>query len=181
MGAPSEGARSGPAGPNGPGGAAAGRRSIHIMDTDADGLGVLTRPEAVALVKTREVGRLVYTSRALPAVMPVNYAMRDGGILIWTGSASALSRSLRGAVVAFQVDDLDYVARSGWSVTVTGMSRLVVDGPTLKRARTAGPVPWTHGAKDHLICIPLTLVTGRWLGTRKHAAAEYPDVAQSRA
>jgi nitroimidazol reductase NimA-like FMN-containing flavoprotein (pyridoxamine 5'-phosphate oxidase superfamily) len=135
------------------------------MDTDVNGLEVLSRAEAVALVETHDVGRLVYTRRALPAVIPVNYAVREGGIWIWTGSASSLAQALRGAVVAFQVDDLDRVTRSGWSVTVTGLAEAVVDEAMLARARVEGPVPWAPGFKEHLIRIPLTMVSGRWLGS----------------
>lgn len=141
------------------------------MDTDVNGLEVLSRAEAVALLETREVGRLVYTRRALPAVMPVDYAVRDGGIWIWAGSASSLAQALRGAVVAFQVDDLDYVTRSGWSVTVTGLAEVVADEARLARARANGPVPRAPGFKEHLIQIPLTMVSGRRLGAGRSEGA----------
>jgi len=146
------------------------------MDTDVNGLEVLARAEAVALLETQEVGRLVYTRRALPAVMPVNYVVRQGGILIWTGAASPLGQALRGAVVAFQVDELDRTTRSGWSVTVTGTATLVTDEVELARARADGPVPWAPGVKDHLIRIPLTMVTGRWLGPG-HRGADHRSFA----
>ena len=134
------------------------------MDTDVNGLEVLSRAEAVALLETQEVGRLVYTRRALPAVIPVNFTVRGGAILIWTGSGSSLAQAVRGAVVAFQVDELDRATHSGWSVTVTGAAHLVMDEAERARARDDGPVPWAPGAKDYLIRIPLTMVTGRWLG-----------------
>ena len=136
------------------------------MDTDVTGLDVLAQAEAVALLGSRELGRLIYTKRALPAVMPVYYAVGDGAIWTWTGAAGSLSRAVDGAVVAFQVDDLDYAARSGWSVTVTGVAELVTDEARLARARATVPVPWAPGVKEHLVKIPLTMVTGRWLGAR---------------
>lgn len=136
------------------------------MEIDANGLEVLSRAEAIALLETREVGRLVYTRRALPAVRPVNYAVRDGAVLIWTGSASSLGQAVRGAVVAFEADAFDQAARSGWSVVVTGTAQLVTDAGQLERARLDGPVPWAPGIKEHLIRIPLTIVTGRWLAER---------------
>jgi hypothetical protein len=136
------------------------------METDPNGLEVLSRAEAIALLEGEEVGRLVYTRRALPAIRPVNYAVRGGAILIWTGSSSSLGQAVRGAVVAFEVDELDRATRSGWSVTVTGTAQLVTDPELLSRARADGPVPWAAGVKEHLIRIPLTLVTGRWLGPR---------------
>ncbi|HEV2634948.1 MAG TPA: pyridoxamine 5'-phosphate oxidase family protein, partial [Actinocrinis sp.] len=132
-------------------------------------------------LETGEVGRVVYTRRALPAVLPVNYAVREGGIWIWAGSASSLGLALRGAVVAFQVDDLDYATHSGWSVTVTGLAQVVTDGPKLARARADGPVPWAPGTKDDLICISLDMVTGRWLGARDPAVGNQQYSAQAAA
>lgn len=131
------------------------------METDSNRLEVLSRAEAVTLLGTHEVGRLVYTRRALPAVTLVNYAARDGAIWIWTGLAASLAQALRGAVVAFQVDDLDYAARSGWSVTVTGLAEAVTDAAQLARARGEGPVPGAPGFPGYLIRIPLTMVTSR--------------------
>lgn len=148
------------------------------METDVNGLEILARPEAIALLETQEVGRLVYTRRALPAVTPVNFVVRGGGILIWTGSASSLGQAVRGAVVAFQADELDRTTRSGWSVTVTGTAKLVTDERELERARADGPVPWAPGIKDHLIRIPLTMVTGRWLGPR-HPGPDHRSFAEA--
>src|SRR5437870_3134162 len=105
------------------------------METDANGMEVLGRAEAVALLETQEVGRLVYTRRALPAVVPVNYAVRGGAILVWTGSASSLAQAVRGSVVAFEIDELDSATHAGWSVTVTATAQLVTDEAELVRAR----------------------------------------------
>lgn len=141
------------------------------MDTDVNGVEVLSRAEAIALLESQEVGRLVYTRRALPAVRPVNFAVRGGAVLIWTGSASSLGQAVRGAVVAFEADELDRATRSGWSVVVVGTAQLVTDEMELARARLDGPVPWAPGIKEYLIRIPLTMVTGRWLGERERDAA----------
>ena len=54
----------------------------------------LPEGEAVVLLSTGQVGRLVYTRRALPAVTPVNYALRDGAIWIWTASASSMAQAV---------------------------------------------------------------------------------------
>ena len=136
------------------------------METDASGMEVLGRAESIALLGTQEVGRLVYTRRALPAVVPVNYAVRGGAILVWTGSVSSLAQAVRGSVVAFEVDELDRAAHSGWSVTVTAAAGLVTGEAELAKARVDGPVPWAPGIKEYLIRIPLTMVTGRRLGSR---------------
>ncbi len=150
------------------------------MEIDANGLEVLTRAEAIALLESQEVGRLVYTRRALPAIRPVNFAVRGGAVLIWTGSASSLGQAVRGAVVAFETDELNRTTRSGWSVSVLGTAQLVTDEIELARAREDGPVPWAPGVKDYLIRIPLTVVTGRWLGPRE-ASLRAPEAEPGQA
>lgn len=144
------------------------------METDANGMEVLSRTEAIALLETQEVGRLVYTRRALPAVVPVNYAVRGDAILIWTGSTSSLGQAVRGSVVAFETDEVNRAAHSGWSVTVTAPAQLVTDETELAKARIDGPVPWAPGIKEYLIRIPLTMVTGRRIGPSVFDGASAP-------
>ncbi|HEU5332552.1 MAG TPA: pyridoxamine 5'-phosphate oxidase family protein [Actinocrinis sp.] len=134
-----------------------------VNSVDANGVEVMSRAEAIGLLEAQEVGRLVYTRRVLPAVIPVNFVVRGGAVLIRTGSKSSLAQAVRGAVVAFQVDEVDRVGRSGRSVIVTGVAQLVTDHAQLAQARADGPVPWAAGAKDYFIRIPLTVVTGRWV------------------
>ena len=129
--------------------------------TPAKPLATLTEAEAVALLGTQEVGRLVFTRWALPAVTPVNFVLRDGAIWIWTASTSSMWQAVRGSVVAFEVDRLDADARSGWSVVVLGVAELVTRPQEIERARRYGPEPWIPGRKEHLIKIPLKLVSGR--------------------
>jgi nitroimidazol reductase NimA-like FMN-containing flavoprotein (pyridoxamine 5'-phosphate oxidase superfamily) len=132
------------------------------MDTtEAKPLTALTQAECEALLATQEVGRLVYTRRALPAITPVNFVLRDGAIWIWTASTSSMWQAVRGAVVAFEADDLDRVTHSGWSVVVLGVAELVRDARKIEHALADGPEPWVMGRKEHLLRIPLTAVSGR--------------------
>lgn len=138
--------------------------------TEAKPLTTLTQAECEALLATQEVGRLVYTRRALPAVTPVNFVLRDEAIWIWTASTSSMWQAVRGAVVAFEADELDREARSGWSVVVLGVAELVRDPLVLETARLHGPEPWVMGRKEHLLRIPLTSVSGRRIRPRVPAA-----------
>jgi nitroimidazol reductase NimA-like FMN-containing flavoprotein (pyridoxamine 5'-phosphate oxidase superfamily) len=129
--------------------------------TDAKPLTEISQAEALMLLATQEVGRLVYTRRALPAVTPVNFVLRDGAIWIWTASASSMWQAVRGAVVAFEADAIDPVERTGWSVVVLGVAEWVREPAEIKRALADGPEPWVMGRKEHLLRIPLTSVSGR--------------------
>ena len=129
--------------------------------TETMELAALSEAEAVALLATQQVGRLVYTRWALPAVTPVNFTLRDGAVWIWTASSSSMWQGVRGSVVAFEVDQLNARTHSGWSVVVLGVAELVTDPAQIERALLNGPEPWIADRKEHLIRIPLKLVSGR--------------------
>ena len=134
------------------------------MTTAEAQLHELSREECLALLPTVPVGRLVFTERALPAVVPVNFVLSCGRIVIRTGASSSLAAAVRGAVVAFQVDDFDAQARHGWSVTVTGRAAEVTDPGELARAAELPLMPWVGGQLDHVIVVPVELVNGRRVG-----------------
>jgi nitroimidazol reductase NimA-like FMN-containing flavoprotein (pyridoxamine 5'-phosphate oxidase superfamily) len=129
--------------------------------TETPPLAALSEAEAVALLATQEVGRLVYTRWALPAVTPVNFVLREGAIWFWTASSSSMWQAVRGSVVAFEVDQVDARTRSGWSVVVLGVAELVKDPAQIGRAQLKDLEPWVPGRKEYLIRIPLKLVSGR--------------------
>lgn len=137
-----------------------------MNSTEAKPLTAISQAEALTLLATQEVGRLVYTRRALPAVTPVNFVLRDGAIWIWTASASSMWQAVRGAVVAFEADAIDPVERTGWSVVVLGVAEWVREPGEVKRALADGPEPWVAGRKEHLLRIPLTSVSGRRIVAR---------------
>ena len=86
---------------------------------------VLRREDCLAMLRSVRIGRLAYTEAALPAIRPVSFSMRDDEVLIPALLGSPLVDAVRGTVVAFEADDYDGHARTGWSVTVVGPSRVV--------------------------------------------------------
>jgi uncharacterized protein len=125
----------------------------------------LSEAECFALLATVPVGRIVYTARALPAVLPVNFVLDDGDVTIHTGSDATLAAAIRNAVVAFQADEFDPVTLAGWSVTITGTARLVLDPAEVKRLRTILQ-PWVRVTHGHYVRIR----PGRLSGSRFGAA-----------
>ncbi|MEU9044777.1 MULTISPECIES: pyridoxamine 5'-phosphate oxidase family protein [unclassified Kitasatospora] len=80
------------------------------------------------LLAARSVGRVVYTVGALPAVLPVPYRLAgDGSVLLRVTAGSELVRALCGALVAFEVSEVDETDGSGWTVTVLGRADVVED------------------------------------------------------
>lgn len=81
----------------------------------------LSRQESLRLLGQTPIGRIVYTVRALPAIVPVNHVVDDGVIVVRTHVGGECA----GSVVAYQADHLD--PEDGWVVTVTGVARRVLD------------------------------------------------------
>ena len=133
------------------------------MYSDGSALHRLSRDECLTLLASVPVGRIVYTLRALPAVELVNFALDHGDIVIRTDRSGKLAAATRGAVVAFEADQLDLDTRSGWSVTAIGPSSEVTDPGELTRLRTIGLKPWAPGERDHFIRISPVMLNGRHL------------------
>ncbi len=154
----------GPVGAEGPFPAAELHRTLDRMLQTDTGARELTREECLSLLSSVPIGRLVFTDRALPAVVPVNFVLDHGQIVVRTGAGSTLAAAVRGSVVAFEVDDFDSTARNGWCVTVTGQARQVVDDQERERLSELDLTPWAGGDKPHFVVVPVELVSGRRVG-----------------
>ena len=131
------------------------------VEVDRNGLEVLGREECLRLLGSAVIGRLGLSSGALPVVLPVNFLLDDDRILIRTSPGTKLDRALAGAVVAFEVDDVEPFGHSGWSVLVTGTATTVDDAEELSRIQRLPLAHWAPGAAEHVVAISVELVTGR--------------------
>jgi hypothetical protein len=124
-------------------------------------LQVIDPAECLSLLATRSVGRLAYLARAAtPDVVPVNYVLTDGKVLIRSGSGPKLQAAQRRDLVAFEVDEIDEQSHCGWSVVVTGRLTVV---PFDKADAADLPSPWANGPRRHLMRLDPARVTGRRL------------------
>ncbi|MBD0421892.1 pyridoxamine 5'-phosphate oxidase family protein [Streptomyces sp. TRM S81-3] len=131
---------------------------------EKDGFRPLDRQECLRLLAKVPVGRVVYTRQALPAVLPVNFALdADASVLLRTSARSDLVRAVDGFVVAFEADEFDAVSRSGWSVVVTGRATVVTDPGEHERLLRTGPRSWMPIHEDVFVRIESEMVTGREL------------------
>jgi nitroimidazol reductase NimA-like FMN-containing flavoprotein (pyridoxamine 5'-phosphate oxidase superfamily) len=99
----------------------------------------------------------------MPAAHPVNYLLDDEEIVFRTGDGAKLAAAARGAVVGFQVDEIDVERRSGWSVLGVGEAYEIHDLARLAALIDRLPTPWAADRVGHCISIPLQRLTGRWL------------------
>ncbi len=124
-------------------------------------LTALTRDECSARLASHSIGRIAVTSGALPAIIPVNYAITGRTTIVFrTEPDGMLARATDGAVVAFEVDDLARDGRSGWSVLAVGVAHHI-EGSDLVRA-WAGRVSSAAGeGRDQFVAITIGQLSGR--------------------
>ncbi len=114
--------------------------------------------ECWSLASALPVGRLAWTGPHGPTVIPVNFAVTGAEVLVRTTAYSEMARECDDSPVAFEVDEVDGSARSGWSVLMRGRAHLepVSSGQ-------AGPDVWPPGPRSLQLRIEVTEVTGRRL------------------
>ncbi|CAL9325910.1 pyridoxamine 5'-phosphate oxidase family protein [Streptomyces sp. SudanB182_2057] len=98
----------------------------------------LDQDEALRLLGSVSLGRVVFTRQALPAVRPVRHVLDNGDVVVLAHDAAALApQALRsgdeGVIVAYEADAIDPDTHLGWSVVVTGYAQLVSDPAELGR------------------------------------------------
>ena len=121
----------------------------------------LDRAESLRMLGTVQVGRLIFTINALPAVRPMNFAVVDGLIVLRTAADTTVARKVDNVIVAFEADDLDVATSSGWSVVVTGRATLVSDPDLMARYRNVPLIPWAPGERDQFLTITIEILEGR--------------------
>lgn len=132
------------------------------METTAQ---LLTRDECLDRLRSASVGRIAVTHRALPAIVPVNYAMNGSRVLFRTERDGMLARACAGSVVAFEIDELDPAGHGGWSVLVVGMAELL-EGSAAVRAAETGLFSAVGPGRDQFVAITVGQLTGRQIEAR---------------
>jgi hypothetical protein len=121
----------------------------------------LAREEALRLLATVPLGRVVFTDRALPAIRPVNHIVDGRDIIFRTSSSAAITTAVDGigTIVAFEADAIDSARRAGWSVVVVGGARLLTGTAQIEHYQQLLR-PWAPGEKDDFIAIRADVVSG---------------------
>lgn len=122
----------------------------------------LSPQEALRLLADAAMGRVVFTQRALPAVRVVNHIVDNGDLIIRTNVASSVAASVGrtpDTVVAYEADAIDPGTRTGWSVVITGVARLVEDPQDVARYE-ALLEPWVTNRADCVLRIHPEIITG---------------------
>jgi nitroimidazol reductase NimA-like FMN-containing flavoprotein (pyridoxamine 5'-phosphate oxidase superfamily) len=129
----------------------------------------LDRSECMYLISPGGVGRIAYTSRFGPAVLPVNYTVRDGAVVFRTAENGPLDEDLRTGIanadymVAFEIDDIDMAGHRGWSVLIQGPAHHLSEDEEAELGQV-GIETWAPGERDLYMRIVPSRITGRRVG-----------------
>ena len=127
----------------------------------------LDEAECLRLIASGGIGRIGYSGRYGPTVMPVNYQLYEGTIVFRTTPDSTTDEDLRTGIanaeykVAFEIDDFDTAARTGWSVLIQGSAHHVESEAERASVAGAGVDPWPGGDRELFLRIMPSRVTGR--------------------
>jgi nitroimidazol reductase NimA-like FMN-containing flavoprotein (pyridoxamine 5'-phosphate oxidase superfamily) len=119
------------------------------------------RAECLRLLSSVCVGRVVFTNAALPAALPVNYVLDGEEVVFRTRRGGQLATAVPGKVVGFEIDRIDVVTCTGWSVLGVGEAYEVNAPARLARLARRWPEPWAPGRTDVVVSIPVQLLSGR--------------------
>ncbi|WP_156724875.1 helix-turn-helix domain-containing protein [Streptomyces apocyni] len=121
----------------------------------------LSETECRRLLSTHGIGRVAIVSPDGPGIFPVNYVVAGNEIAFRTEGDALLARAA-GTQVAFEVDHIDDVMKTGWSVLVVGAVEGVTDAEALRRLdAVARSLPWAGGDRTYWMSITPVRITGR--------------------
>jgi transcriptional regulator with XRE-family HTH domain len=126
----------------------------------------LTPGECRRLIEPGGFGRIAFSTVSGPVVLPVNYTMVSGSVVIRT-NAGTLIETHGDERAAFEVDHVDEVLRQGWSVLIRGQAHRVVQSGELRNVKEqVTTLTWPVGARDVYIRIVAEQITGRRITAR---------------
>jgi len=139
------------------------------------GYGRLAGPPAVTklmptechrLIAAGGIGRIAFGTTSGPVVLPVNFAVVAGTIVIRTAEGTAVAGHADERV-AFEVDHIDDALSQGWSVLVRGTAHRVAHPAELQNIRRDATLwPWPGGDRDIYVRIIPDTITGRRIEKR---------------
>ncbi len=125
----------------------------------------LTPSECWALATTQSTGRLGFFREGLLDIFPVSYVILDERVYFRTSVDGVIATSDLNHV-AFQIDQVNQEARSGWSVLANGPATPVEDEALLTRLwGMTMEEPLAPGRRDRFYCLAPTHLRGRRVGT----------------
>lgn len=134
--------------------------STHDDIESSPGPGIEAFGEAECRRKLGEggVARIAIQGPVAPEMRPVNFALVDDThLVIRTGDGAILKAAQRGEGAGFEIDEIDRLEHTGWSVVVVGK---LFEIPTDDEHLALPLRPWASGRKDRFVGLSLDRVSG---------------------
>ncbi len=127
----------------------------------------IDRAECLQLLATTTVGRVGFILDDRPVVLPVNYAVDGDTVVFRTAEGTVLNKAAF-QVIAFEVDEIDAEAHTGWSILAQGVAQDVSDAIDTRseHLRRLALVSWAPGHRDRWFRLDAATLTGRRLVVR---------------
>ena len=123
----------------------------------------MSEHECYQLLDTQRLGRIGVLVDDFPLIIPVNFALDGHTVVIRSRPGTKLTYA-DGAKVTFEVDDVDRITRTGWSVLVRGRANVLGredEGGLAERTRLTPASPWAPGDFGFWLRITPGLISGR--------------------
>lgn len=143
-------------------------REQHLVDMGGE--------ELLHLLGAMHFGRLAFDDGDGPVVLPVNFVLDGGDVLVRSAQGAKLDAARRGARAALEVDHVDPVRGGGWSILVRGTLEVDTDPSAFVR-RAAMPPAVPAGAKPNVLRLRSDSVSGRRLRRLPAHDAEVGELA----
>lgn len=129
------------------------------MERTAEGTALvkLSMTECMDLLRSRGVGRIAVTfPGAAPLVVPVNYVL-DGDVVMFRSAPGSKLTAMAGRPISFQLDEIDPVHHTGWSVLIRGRGYEATRWETEHLELET----WAPGDKSHWVRVVPDAISGR--------------------
>jgi uncharacterized protein len=121
----------------------------------------LTIDRCLSLLERHRVGRLALVDEQGPLILPVNYLLDLGSVVLRSDPGIKVDLANEHAPAAFEIDGVDHTRRLGWSVLVRGRLSQVTDPEERTRLNALELAPYVGGDKAHLLRLDSRSITGR--------------------
>jgi len=103
---------------------------------------VLTLEECERLLEAGSIGRIAVVSAGEPLILPVLFKYAKASIAFRTAPGEKLDAVWQSLPAAFEIDNWDTKARTGWSVLVRGQTETVEDETRIAELESLGLEDW---------------------------------------
>lgn len=124
----------------------------------------LSNDECLRLLSSQWLGRVGVSVGALPAILPVAYAVDGKSVVFRTSPGSKLDAVAAGQVICLEADQAARDTQSGWSVLVVGRAHEVNDPDEIARLGQLDLERWPSPTADRYVRLPVEWISGRRLG-----------------